>query len=34
MRILEEAGVAQIFDAPIDVILSETDVVQPESTGA
>ncbi len=30
MRILEEAGVAQISDALTDVILSETDVVQPD----
>lgn len=30
MRILEETGVAQVFNAPIDVILSETDVVQPD----
>ena len=30
MRALEETGAAQVFDAPIDVILSETDVVQPD----
>jgi Uma2 family endonuclease len=30
MRQLEEPGLAQIFDAPVDVILSSTDVVQPD----
>jgi len=30
MRTLEEPGLALIFDAPVDVILSEHDVVQPD----
>jgi Uma2 family endonuclease len=30
MRQLEETGIASVFDAPIDVILSETDVLQPD----
>jgi Uma2 family endonuclease len=30
MGVLEEPGVAQVFDAPIDLILSETDILQPD----
>ena len=30
MRTLEEPGIAGVFNAPIDVILSETVVVQPD----
>ncbi len=30
MKQLEETGVASVFDAPIDVILSDTDVLQPD----
>ncbi len=30
MKQLEETGIASVFDAPIDVILSETDVLQPD----
>jgi len=30
MRALEEPGIAQIFDAPIDVILSDSNIVQPD----
>ena len=30
MQQLEETGVASVFDAPIDVILSDSDVLQPD----
>jgi Uma2 family endonuclease len=30
MKALEEAGLAQVFDAPIDVVLEETTCVQPD----
>ncbi len=30
MQQLEEPGIAEVFDAPTDVILSETSVVQPD----
>jgi Uma2 family endonuclease len=30
MRMLEEPGIALVFNAPIDVILSDTDVLQPD----
>jgi Uma2 family endonuclease len=30
MRLLEEPGIASVFNAPIDVILSDTDVLQPD----
>jgi len=30
MRVLEEPGIAEVFDAPIDLILSDTDILQPD----
>lgn len=30
MQVLEETGVANIFNAPIGLILSQTDVLQPD----
>jgi Uma2 family endonuclease len=30
MEQLERPGIAQVFDAPMDVVLSDTDVVQPD----
>jgi Uma2 family endonuclease len=30
MKQLEETGIASVFNAPIDVILSDTDVLQPD----
>lgn len=30
MRLLEEPGIAQIFDAPIDLILSDSNILQPD----
>ena len=30
MRVLEESDIAQVFDAPLDVILAPTQVVQPD----
>src|SRR5450432_1992786 len=30
VRVLEEPGIAQIFDAPIDLILSDGNILQPD----